>query len=462
MILPFLSTLLIAPVAAAEPVVEPASHTQQPINAIREIFYQIPAVDAARAALGLEPVINLSIGQPHVPMQVRVLDSFIQYLQGLKDLPSEDFCVEMGYSHSAGLPETRKRISQFFTESFPEVPGGFLPEEVMVTNGATGALTNALNVLVQEGDEVAVFAPYFAAYENQVKNCGSVLVPIPLVPERSSGDLLASCLDSHPKIKAFIWNDPNNPLGTKADEEELRQLAAVIAKHPNLIVIHDEVYKDIIHHGSTVSLMNVAPEMKSRSFIIRSLAKDILGAPAIRAGMIAAPTNMQTHNGKRVNWIELMSNEQLRDITAVSILVQKVLVFSLEQKLSGMSKQWEDDVRSEYAKNTEIVVEALTKLGFRPLAMPKGAFYVMVDVSSLIGKKMPKKISSINHLEADVPRMIQNDVDIATFFLHTAGVAVVPSVGFGIDRCAVRVSCARPKSQLLQAMERMKQAVQSL
>lgn len=447
---------------AREPIVVPAAHTQQPINAIRNIFYQIPSVNAQRSDLGLDPVINLSIGQPHIPMQMKALDAFIQYLQELKKFSPEELCTEMGYSDSAGLLETRQWISRFFTESFPKVLEGFAPEEVMITNGATGALTNALRVLIQEGDEVLTLAPHFAGYANQVRSCRGCLIPIPFLPNRSSAELLEEYLSLHPKAKVLIWNDPNNPLGTKADKEELQKLAATIKKYPNLIVIHDEVYKDIVHDGSSLSLLDVAPEIKSRSFIIRSLAKDILGAPAIRAGMIAAPVNMQTPTGHRVNFIELMSNEQLRDITGISILVQRMLVIALQQKLSGVSKSWEESMRKEYANNTKFVFIACKKLGLRPLAIPRGAFYIMIDASTLIGKKIPEKIGHIQQLNNKMNSTIQNDLDVANFFLHAAGVAVVPSSGFGMHRHGFRISCAKPRDQLVKAMERIQQAVGSL
>jgi aspartate/methionine/tyrosine aminotransferase len=456
----FVSTVVAT--CTAEPIVEPTLDTQQPINAIRTIFYQIPSVNLERAALGLDPVINLSIGQPHIPMQMQALDTFIQYLEGLKDLPSEEFCMEMGYSNSAGLLDTRKWISQFFTKSFPKVPGGFTLDEVMVTNGATGALSGAFKVLLQEGDEVVVLSPYFAAYKNQVKGCRAHLVSIPLTSDRSPASLLADYLHAHPKAKVFIWNDPNNPLGTKADEKDLRELAAVIANYPNLVVIHDEVYKDIVYDGPSLSLLDVAPEMKDRSFIIRSLSKDILGAPGIRAGMIAAPIHMKTPSGKRVNFIELMSNEQLCDISNVSIFVQKILTIALQQKLSGISKEWEESARNEYAKNTKLVIQSLGNLGLHPLVVPRGAFYVMIDATPLIGKKIPEKMGQIHNLTTKVSQKIQNDLDVATFFLHAAGVAVIPSSGFGLNQCAFRISCAKPQDQLLKAIEKIGDAIHKL
>lgn len=447
---------------AKEPVVNPATRANVPINEIRKIFYQISKVNSERIALGLEPVINLSIGQPHIPFQTKTIDALIDYLETIKTLPPEQLAAEMGYSHSSGILEARKWISRYFTETFSEVPGGFTPDEVMVTNGATGALTNALNVLIEEGDEVAVHAPYFAAYENQVKNCGGRLVVIPFTLDRTRADLLDETLRTHPKVKMFIWNDPNNPLGLKANAEELQEIAEVIEKYPNLIVLHDEIYRDIIHDGTALSLLNVAPQIKARSFVIRSLAKDILGAPGIRGGMIAAPTNVQTEDGRRVNFIELMSNAQLRDITSVSILVQKMLIFALEQKLTGASSSWEEIMRQEYSQNMDAFVSAIGEIGLPPLVQPKGAFYVMIDASSLLGKKIPNTIGIIDGLQTKVGQEIRNDIDVAAFFLHASGVAIVPGSGFGMDHCSFRVSCTKPKEQLIQSVARMKQAMEQL
>jgi len=430
--------------AVAEPIVDLPSNVRQPINAIRKIFHQIPRASKKRAALGLDPVINLSIGQPHIPPDMRAFDAFIRYLESLKEMSNEQLCAEMGYSHSAGIPEARRWISRFYTESYPEVIEGFTPDEVMVASGGTGAMTNALRVLISEGGEVAVFAPYFAAYENQVKSCGGKIVPVSPVPGRSKADLLEETLGSYPQVKVWIWNDPNNPLGTRATEKELREKARTLQNHLHLILIHDEVYREIIHSGAPLSLLNVAPELKERSFVIRSLAKEILGAPGVRAGMISAPTRMLTRDGDRVNFIELMSGEQLRDIT------------SLEQKLTGASAAWEESMKKEYAENIGAAVALLTQLGLPPLSPPNGACYVMADVSSLLGKNIPDEIGAIDRMHQKIGNQIQNDLDVALFFLHVAGVAVVPRIGTGANRPSIRISCARPKGEIAEAMERIK------
>lgn len=462
--LPFLFTFLtIMSLTAREPIIKlSSSHTYQPINPIKQVFQQIPSIDAERKAIGVEPVIDLSIGQPHIPLQMQAIDSFIEYLESLKTMPPDELSKEMGYGNGLVITETRQLISRLFSESYPEVAGGFIPEEVMTANGATGAMNAILNVLVDAGDEIVIFAPYFSIYEQQVRSLGGSLISIPLSLNRSNSDLLDETLRSHPKIKALIWNDPNNPLGTKANREELQNLAQVIEKYPDLIIIHDEIYKDIVHNDETLSLLNVAPQLKARSFIIRCIGKDILGAPAIRGGMIAAPISMQTSNGSKVNFIKLMTNQQFLDGSGISILVQKIVGLSIEQKLSGVSREWEIGMKKEYAENIKSVVSALLDMGLKPLVHPNGAFYVMADASRLLGKSIPRKIGCIDNLHTKVGKELKNDIDIASFFLHAAGVAVVPGSSFGTDHCSFRISCTKPKDRLIQATQRMKKAIESL
>jgi aspartate aminotransferase len=439
---------------AQAPIIRPALRSYQPINEIRKILYQIPAINAERAVSGLDPVINLSIGQPHRAMQMKVLDPFIAYLESLKFLTPDQLSLEMGYGHSAGTQETREWISRFYTHCFPEVEGGFSPNEVMVTNGATGGLNNLLKILIEKGDEAAVFAPYFIAYRNHVESCDGTLIPIPLVLDRPREEILDEYLASHPKIKVFLWNDPCNPTGTKSTKAELKALTAVLKKYPNIMIVHDEVYRDMSHDGKALSLINIAPELKERSFILRSLAKDILGAPGIRAGMISSPTHMQTKSGARVDCIELMSNIQLIEITSVSVLVQKMLCVALEQNMSEVAVAWEKDTCHEYAENTALVASSFKKMGLSPLQIPRGAFYVMIDVSPLLGTKIPA------HLRAG--DQIQNDLDAALFFLKAAGVAMVPGSGFGTEHCSLRISCARSREQLLEAISRIHHSLQEI
>lgn len=117
-------------------------------------------------------------------------------------------------------------------------------------------------------------------------------------------------------------------------------------------------------------------------------------------------------------------------------------------------------MQKEYATNTKLVFRALKKIGFHPLAIPGGAFYIMIDASPLIGKKIP--IGLIQYVNGKMNSTIQTDIDIANFFLYAAGVAVVPNSGFGMHRHGFRISCAQSQDQLGKAVERIKQAIDRL
>lgn len=456
----YLIALLYAVSLFGTPAFEPPKRTQKPINLIRKTLRDIPFVNEERKRLGLDPVINLSIGQPHRGMDPSIIDQMIAYLEDVRVFSETNLAKEFGYGYSGGQSETREWIAKSFTYDFPEVEDGFGPNEVMITNGAAGALTLALKVLVEEGDAVAVFAPYFSAYKNQIEDAGGTIIEMP-IESNCYATLLEKTLQQHPNIKALIWNDPNNPLGSKATLEEMLALQEMLSNHPNLFVIHDEVYRDFVHNQEPLSLLNVAPELKARSILIRSFAKDTLGAPGIRAGMIAAPTDLQTPSGTSLNLIELMANEQLRDIVGVSALTQKIAVFALQSKLSGKSREWTQKMGETYARNVKLVSQEIEAMGLTLVKKAEGAFYVMVDASPFIKMRIPDTYGPIRDLHLKVGEIVQSDIDVASLLLHAAGVAVVPGSGFGATLPSFRISCAAEEGTLSEGMARIRALLQS-
>ena len=451
------------------PKVSPAKRTKQPVNPIRLMCRQIPVINQERKNLGLDPLIDLTIGQPHMPMNTAVLEKLIEKLQKIKDLPPEEIIKEMGYSNSGGMPQTRETISRFYNYSFPEVAAQnpFTPDEVMVCSGAAGGLVLALKTLIEEQDEVAFISPCFPAYFSQIEDCGGSLAGIQVAPDSSFAEAIDFFLSQHPRVKAFIWNDPNNPLGTKQNRKSLEDIAETLRHYPNLIIIHDEVYRDIAHEEPPLSLMNVAPDLKNRSIIIRSLAKEIVGAPGIRGGMISAPTALLSPCGKYHNIVQYMSNEQLRDIVSINVFTQHALVISLEEKMSGHSLEWEKMIKKEYSQNVKFMSDMLTENGFPPLYKPDGAFYILVDAKAFLGKEIPDTLivpnddgtgTKYTHLQETIgTSTIENDIHIATFLLHIAGVATVPGSGFGLKKemGTLRISCANTLENLRTAAEQV-------
>jgi aspartate/methionine/tyrosine aminotransferase len=456
----------------SEPIISPAKRSKQPVNPIRMMCRKIPTVNKERQKLGLDPLIDLTIGQPHIPMNTTILDKLIERIQEMKKLPAKELAKEMGYSHSAGMDKTREIISKFYNFSFPEVAAQnpFTKDEVLVCNGAAGGMTLALKTLIEEGDEVAVASPCFPAYNGQVQDTGGSLVKFPISPESSYANTLEQCLSQHPKVKAVIWNDPNNPLGTKHNTHSLNEIATVFRKYPNIIIIHDEVYRELVHNGEVKSLINIAPDLKNRSIIIRSLAKEIAGAPGIRGGMLSAPTKLLSPSGEYFDLTLCMSNEQLRDIVSINVFTQETLIIALEEKMNGNSNSWEKMIQGEYSQNIQFMRNILTEKNFPPMYEPEGAFYILCDAKIFLGKTIPDSLIVKNNDNTGTKFLnihdtlgtntIKSDIHISTFLLHIGGVATVPASGFGMneEHGALRISCANTMEKLQCAAERMAMA----
>lgn len=456
-------------VSSSEPCIAPASRSLQPINQIRSMLHQIPKINEERALHDLPPLLNFTIGQPHIPMNTAILDELISELQQLKNLPENELASQVGYSHPAGLPSTRQTIAQFYNHCFPNVAATnpFTAGEVLCTNGAAGALTLALQTLIEDGDQVATFSPYFPPYKDQVESCGGLLVEIPLRKETCIANSLKSCFQQHPHIKAFIWNDPNNPTGIKHSKESLLALQSVLNDFPHLMIIHDEVYRDIVHESTPLSLIDIAPHLKNRSIIIRSLAKDIAGAPGIRGGMASAPTSLKSPRGGYTNIVECMSNEQLKSIVSISIFTQMAITISLKQIMEGKNVSWEQKRNQEYLQNVQKMKNTLEDLGFPSYFPSKGAFYLIADASFFKEKSIPNTLTLksqsgkahelLNLHEIVGSDTLYNDLHIAQFLLHTVGIAAVPASGFSFDKelCGLRFSCACSEKEITQVSERM-------
>ncbi|MEC7839859.1 MAG: pyridoxal phosphate-dependent aminotransferase [Chlamydiota bacterium] len=438
-----------------------AQRTEQPIPMIRQILRKVPTINKVRQEFGLEPVISLGIGQPHIPMNNRVIENLISTLEDYLKLPPEEQAAFTGYTLSAGTEKTRNSIRDLFNASYPKV--SFEAEEVMVANGAAGAMSNALHSFVEQGTKVAAIAPYFGAYQNQIDVCQGSLIPCVRKPGDSPAQALKNNLDE--TIKVFIWNDPNNPLGNKATREELEDVATVLRKYPNLIIIHDEVYRDLIHARKEPALLDIAPDLLDRSIVIRSISKDIAGAPGLRAGMAATKMVAKTPSGMEKPVIELMANYQLQDIASISIITQELLCLAIHDYLSGYSDEWSNHAIEEYTNNAKKLSEGLEKIGLKIYSKANSAFYVCVDCSNLIGKKIPDRVDFPGLHTRIGSDTIRDDIDIAYYLLWSVGVATVPLQGFGLDpneATGLRLSCAVTEKQIDEALKRIELALEKL
>lgn len=310
----------------------------------------------------------------------------------------------------------------------------------MATVGASGALSNIFSILVDNDDVVLAFEPYFGAYVGQVEEWGGILKKIPTLNNhfRPTAEALEGALKTNPQAKALILNYPNNPSGISLTKYELENLANTLAKYPDLLIIIDDVYRDF-NYRDHLTLLDIAPYFKDRCIVINSGAKGLLGAPGERIGMMAAHEEL----------IKRMLPRQTNGMSSVPCRTQAALRFSVFSYLKNPNNEWLMNAKQEYKNNVEIAYYAFEKQGFFMPQKPDGAFYLLISGKHLLGKKIPGS-----------DKILENDLDIVDYYLHYAGVATVPGSGFGIDPCEgyLRISCAKSKDLILEAVKRMGKA----
>ncbi len=408
------------------------------VSKIREIVTALPDIKAQREKDDPKnPLINLSIGQPHIAPNPIVM----QRLDAMK--PNK---ASLGYTSAQGEPETLEAIVDLYKKYYPGVQ--YKKTETMATMGGSGALSNIFSILAREDNVFLTFEPYFSAYTSQIEMWGSTLKKIPTKENnfRPTAAGLKQALNAHPKTRALIMNYPNNPSGVALTRQEAIELAKVVEEHllthPHFIIIIDDVYRDFNYSGEHVTILDVAPQLKDHCVVINSGAKGLLGVPGERVGMVAA----------REDLIRRMVAIQTSSISSVPHRTQAALRYAVENDLKNPDNDWLMHAKKEYRTNVETAFTEFKKQGFT-LSKPDGAFYLLVSAKHLIGKKNPQTLE-----------VIKNDMDIANYFLHTAGVATVPGSGFGIDSTEgyLRISCAKENHLLIEAAMRMGKAAAQL
>jgi len=422
--------------------------------ATRKLFHQVPLVNAWRKTLGLPPVINLTLGQPHLPINPRVVEK----LQAAINHP--DIATQFGYSPTRGRPQTLEAIVRLYKHYYPNVD--YTPEEVMCSVGANQSLWNAFNILIEEKnnvkDVVLAYEPFFAQYKVQIKALGGELQAINTSNHdwQPTAIALQEALERYPQTKALLINFPNNPMGMMFEKHEIEQVATLLAEYPQIAIIQDDVYQDLSYQPF-FSILGINPNLKNRTIVINSVSKGLIGGPDIRIGITAAPKT----------WIEAMMMQQLLQIASVPWLSQHALITAIDAKLEGTSQAWEEERKAIYQRNLQLFAEQLQKIGLPVIKQPAGAFYLIIDASKLLGKNIPDHLTVTDSHGATVEleglwqrigtTCLTTDVAIADFFLYAAGVAMVPTSGFGMDpaKGILRIACTVDQDKFATAIRQL-------
>lgn len=306
---------------------------------------------------GAENVFDFSLGNPNVPAPKAVKDSIIELLN------EEDPVTLHGYTNSnAGYEDVRQAVAESLNERFDTA---FTGKNIIMTVGAAGGLNVALKVLLNPGDEVITFAPYFGEYRSYTANFDGVLIAV-----SPNTDTFQPKLDEFEakitaKTKAVIVNTPNNPTGVVYSEETIKNMAAIMeAKQreygTDIYLISDEPYRELAYDGVEVPYLT---KYYANTIVGYSFSKS-LSLPGERIGYLVIPD-------------EAADSEEL--ISAAGVAT-RILGFvnapTLQQKLVVKCLNEKTDI-SYYDRNRETLYNGLTELGFTCIK-PEGAFYLFV------------------------------------------------------------------------------------
>ncbi len=303
---------------------------------------------------GAENVYDFSLGNPNAPAPEKIKESIIQILD------EEDPVFVHGYMSNAGFEEVRARIAEDLNRRFGT---SFTGENLIMTVGAGGGLNVALKTLVNPGDEVITFAPYFSEYRAYIANYDGVLVEVKSDEETFQIDPEAFESALSPRTKAVIINNPNNPSGVVYSENMIRKLSEILQKKQKefghaIYLISDEPYREIVYDGLTVPFLT---NYYNNTMVVYSFSKS-LSLPGERIGYLLIPDEVED------------AAVTIETATIANRISGCVNAPSLIQLAVGRSLDCSVDI-DFYDRNRRALYDGLKALGFT-CARPQGAFYL--------------------------------------------------------------------------------------
>lgn len=331
------------------------------------------------------------------------------------------------YTDVPGIPEVRQAVADKFRR---ENGIDYKPSEVMVSNGGKQALYLLFQTICESGDEVLIPTPCYVSYEEQVKLAGATPV---FSPTSEDNNFRLTVQDLHPFItpgtKAIIINTPNNPSGAICSEDDLKAIAD-LAVSKGIYVITDEVYEHLVYDGKKhISMASFNNRIKELSITVNSASKSY-AMTGWRIGYAGGPEEV----------ISGMSKLQGHVSGNVNSITQKALV----EALNG-SQDEVGEMCKAYTSRRKLMVEKINQIPGLTCQDPDGAFYVFTNVKQLLGRKWDEGV-------------LESDLDVATFFLQAAHVAVVPGSAFRYPGY-VRLVFAKSEEEISEGLQRIEKAI---
>jgi aspartate aminotransferase len=390
------------------------------INALEESSTLAMTKMARELAAQGHKVISLSVGEPDFKTPAFICEA-------AKKAIDDGF---HGYSPVAGYPDLRKAIADKLKR---DNNIDWKPENIVVSTGAKHSLANVIQVLINPGDEVLIFAPYWVSYSEMVKLAEGKSVIVDGAFENGfkvTAEQLEAAIT--PRTKVVMYASPNNPTGAVYSEAELREIGAVLEKHEGIYVLADEIYEYINFTEEGHFSMGSIPALKDRVITVNGVAKGF-AMTGWRIGFIGA-----------AKWIaEGVEKLQGQVTSGTNSIAQKAATAAFNGPLDTTK-----EMTKAYARRRDLVVGLLKEIPGFKVNVPDGAFYAFPDVSYYFGK-------------SDGTNLIKDSDDFANWLLNNSYVSTVAGSGFGAPNC-IRISTAAADESLVEAVQRIKDAVATL
>ncbi|MBC2839024.1 pyridoxal phosphate-dependent aminotransferase [Robiginitalea sp. SC105] len=361
-------------------------------------------------------IIGLSLGEPdfNIPEFIR---------EAAKEAIDQNYS---SYSPVDGYPDLKDAISRKFARDNKLTYGR---DQIVVSTGAKQSLANVAMVMLNDGDEVILPAPYWVSYSDIVKLAGGVPVEVPTSIDtdfKMTPDQLRAAIT--PRTKMLWYSSPCNPSGSVYSREELEGLAAVLRDHPDIFVVSDEIYEHINFRGGHVSIAAL-DGMYDRTITVNGVSK-AYAMTGWRIGFIGAPA-----------WVAKACTKFQGQITSgANAIAQRATIAALDAPLEKIRYMID-----KFHERRDLILELLGEIPGFQLNVPEGAFYVFPDISGFFGQTLRGKT-------------IANASDFALYLLEAAGVATVTGEAFGNPNC-IRISYAASEAEIREAVARIKQAL---
>ncbi|KGN52768.1 bifunctional aspartate aminotransferase and glutamate/aspartate-prephenate aminotransferase [Cucumis sativus] len=369
------------------------------------------------------PVIRLAAGEPDFDTPAPITEAGIN---AIRDGYTR-------YTANAGTLELRQAICHKLKD---ENGLSYTPDQILVSNGAKQSILQAVVAVCSPGDEVIIPAPFWVSYPEMARLADATPVILPTHIDNNfllDPKLLESKITE--KSRLLILCSPSNPTGSVYPKELLEKIAEIVAKHPRLLVLSDEIYEHIIYAPATHTSFASLPGMWERTLTVNGFSK-AFAMTGWRLGYIAGPKHFVSACGKI----------QSQSTSGASSISQKAAVAALGMGYAGGEAV--ATMVKAFRERRDYLVKSFGELAGVKISEPQGAFYLFLDFSSYYGA------------EVEGFGVINNSESLCRYLLEKGQVALVPGDAFGDDTC-IRISYAESLSVLQAAVERIKKALEA-